>query len=59
MHGLRGIVHRVERKVVHNDGEADTPQRKQFIGNNFKLVREVCQCADFVIGHIQQLVGGS
>ena len=23
MHRLRGIVHRIERKVIHNDGEAD------------------------------------
>lgn len=22
---LRGIVHRVKRKVIHNDGEADSP----------------------------------
>ena len=25
IHRLRGIVHRIERKVIHNDGEADTP----------------------------------
>ena len=59
MHRLRGIVHRVERKVVHNDGEADPPQGKQFVGNDFKFVREFCQCSDFFVGHIQQLVGGS
>ena len=56
---MRGIVHRIERKVIHNDGEADSPQGKQFVGNDFKFVREFCQCSDFFVGHIQQLVGGS
>ena len=59
MHRLRGIVHRVKHKVIHNDGEADSPQGKQFVGNDFKFVRELCQCSDFFVGHIQQLVGGS